>query len=80
MRTLYRTGFSHAWCATATCGEPAPIGRHRYFHKLYALDTVLPDLKRPDKAALKKAMQAHVLAQAVLLGTYQKRAIPAAAI
>jgi hypothetical protein len=34
---------------------------------------VLPDLGRADKAALEKAMQGHVLAQAVLLGTYQKR-------
>jgi phosphatidylethanolamine-binding protein (PEBP) family uncharacterized protein len=34
---------------------------------------VLPDLQRADKAALEKAMQGHILAQAVLLGTYQKR-------
>jgi hypothetical protein len=41
------------------------------FHKLYALDTVLPDLGRPTKAQLEKAMQGHVLAQAELVGTYQ---------
>jgi phosphatidylethanolamine-binding protein (PEBP) family uncharacterized protein len=41
--------------------------------ELYALDTVLPDLKRRNKAALEKAMQGHILAQAVLIGTYQKR-------
>jgi Raf kinase inhibitor-like YbhB/YbcL family protein len=54
-------------------GGPCPtVGRHRYFHKLYARDIVLPDLKRPDNAALEKAMEGHILAQAVLIGTYQK--------
>ena len=58
----------------AAYGGPCPpVGRHRYFHKLYALDTVLPDLKNPSKAALEKAMQGHVLTHAELIGTYQKR-------
>jgi Raf kinase inhibitor-like YbhB/YbcL family protein len=58
----------------AAYGGPCPpVGRHRYFHKLYALDTVMPDLKTPTKAALEKAMQGHVLAHAELIGTYQKR-------
>jgi Raf kinase inhibitor-like YbhB/YbcL family protein len=58
----------------AAYGGPCPpVGRHRYFHKLYALDTVLPDLKKPSKAVLEKAMQGHVLAHAELIGTYQKR-------
>jgi len=58
----------------AAYGGPCPpVGRHRYFHKLYALDTVLPDLKGPSKAALEKAMQGHVLMHAELIGTYQKR-------
>jgi len=61
------------WGRTGFGGPCPPIGRHRYFHKLYALDTTLPDLKRPKKAALEKAMQGHILAQAVLIGTYQKR-------
>ena len=61
------------WKRAGYGGPCPPIGRHRYFHKLYALATVLPDLGRPDKAALEKAMQGHILAQAVLLGTYQKR-------
>ena len=57
----------------AAYGGPCPpVGRHRYFHKLYALDTVLPDLKGPSKAALEKAMQGHVLAHAELIGTYQR--------
>jgi Raf kinase inhibitor-like YbhB/YbcL family protein len=61
------------WGRTGYGGPCPPVGRHRYFHKLYALDTVLPDLKRPNKAALEKAMNGHVLAQAALIGTYQKR-------
>ena len=61
------------WGRTGYGGPCPPIGRHRYFHRLYALDTVLPDLRRPNKAALEKAMQGHILAQAVLIGTYQKR-------
>jgi hypothetical protein len=60
------------WKRTGYGGPCPPIGRHRYFHKLYALDTVLPDLKHPTKAALEKAMAGHVLAQAELVGTYQK--------
>ncbi|HZV53508.1 MAG TPA: YbhB/YbcL family Raf kinase inhibitor-like protein [Rhodocyclaceae bacterium] len=57
---------------TAWGGPCPPIGRHRYFHKLYALDVILPDLKRPTKAVLEKAIAGHVLAEAHLMGTYQK--------
>ena len=53
-------------------GPCPPIGRHRYFHKLYALDTVLPDLGKPNKAALEQAMRGHVIEKAELIGTYQK--------
>ncbi len=60
------------WKRTGYGGPCPPIGRHRYFHKLYALDAMLPDLKQPTKDQLLKAMQGHVLAQAELLGTYQK--------
>ena len=52
-------------------GPCPPIGRHRYFLKLYALDTTL-DLDRPTKAELEAAMKGHVLGQAELIGTYQK--------
>lgn len=54
-------------------GPCPPIGRHRYFHKLYALDISLPDLGAPTKAELEKAMQDHVLARAELVGTYEKK-------
>jgi Raf kinase inhibitor-like YbhB/YbcL family protein len=53
-------------------GPCPPIGRHRYFHKLYALDVVLPDLKKPHKPDVEKAMKGHIIGQAVLIGTYQK--------
>jgi len=61
------------WKRTGYGGPCPPIGRHRYFHKLYALDVVLPDLGRPTKARLEEALKDHVLAQAELLGTYQKK-------
>jgi Raf kinase inhibitor-like YbhB/YbcL family protein len=54
-------------------GPCPPIGRHRYFHKLYALDVVLPDLRKPTKAALETAMRGHIIGQTELIGTYQKR-------
>ncbi|HXG45674.1 MAG TPA: YbhB/YbcL family Raf kinase inhibitor-like protein [Gemmatimonadales bacterium] len=60
------------WKRTGYGGPCPPIGRHRYFFKLYALDTVLPDLGRPTKARLEEAMAGHVLARAELMGTYQK--------
>ncbi|SFP48044.1 YbhB/YbcL family Raf kinase inhibitor-like protein [Pseudomonas borbori] len=60
------------WRKTCYGGPCPPIGTHRYFHKLYALDCVLADLGRPTKAQLESAMQGHVLAQAELIGTYCK--------
>ena len=60
------------WKRTGYGGPCPPIGRHRYFHKLYALDTVLTGLARPDKAALEAAMEGHIIEQAVLMGTYKK--------
>jgi hypothetical protein len=61
------------WKKTGYGGPCPPIGRHRYFFKLYALDAVLEDLHRPAKAALERALAGHVLGQAELIGTYQKR-------
>jgi Raf kinase inhibitor-like YbhB/YbcL family protein len=61
------------WKRTDYGGPCPPIGRHRYFHKLYALDTVLTELGAPDKATLEKAMQGHILGQAELIGTYQRQ-------
>ena len=58
------------WKRTGYGGPCPPIGRHRYYHKLYALDAVLPDLGKPTKAKLEKAIQGHVLAKAEVIGTY----------
>jgi Raf kinase inhibitor-like YbhB/YbcL family protein len=60
------------WGRTGYGGPCPPIGRHRYFHKLYALDVLLPDLGTPTKAELERAMQGHVLAHAELVGTYER--------
>lgn len=60
------------WRRTGYGGPCPPIGTHRYFHKLYALDTVLPDLGQPSKAQLERAMHGHVLQQTELLGRYHK--------
>jgi len=61
------------WKKTGYGGPCPPIGEHRYFHKLYALDTVLPDLKRPTKEKLEKAMKGHILSKAELIGLYQRK-------
>ncbi len=54
-------------------GPCPPIGVHRYFFKLYALDTEL-NLSAPTKPDLLRAMEGHILAQAELMGTYIKAA------
>jgi len=61
------------WKRTGWGGPCPPIGRHRYFFKLYALDAELPDLGRPTKAQLEQAMEGHVVEKAELVGTYQKK-------
>jgi Raf kinase inhibitor-like YbhB/YbcL family protein len=62
----------NSWNRTGYGGPCPPIGRHRYFHKLYALDTLLELSGKPTKKALEAAMQGHVIGQAELVGTYQK--------
>jgi len=64
---------SNDWKRTGYGSPCPPVGRHRYFFKLYALDVRLPDLGAPDKATLLAAMQGHVIAEAQLIATYQKR-------
>ena len=60
------------WHRTAWGGPCPPIGRHRYFFKLYALDRPL-GVTRPTKLQLEHAMAGHVLADATLMGTYEKQ-------
>ena len=61
------------WQRTGYGGPCPPVGRHRYFFKLHALDAVLPDLGPATKARLEQAMRGHVLAHAELIGTYEKK-------
>jgi Raf kinase inhibitor-like YbhB/YbcL family protein len=61
------------WKRAGYGGPCPPIGRHRYYFKLYALDTTLGDLgKEARKPDVEKAMQGHILGQATLMGTYEK--------
>jgi Raf kinase inhibitor-like YbhB/YbcL family protein len=60
------------WKRTGYGGPCPPIGRHRYFHKLFALSVLLGDLGRPTAAQLAAALKPHLLAQSVLVGTYQR--------
>ncbi len=60
------------WGRTGYGGPCPPIGRHRYFHKLYALSEALPDLGKPTKAQLESAMRGKILARAELIGLYQR--------
>lgn len=56
-------------------GPCPPIGRHRYYFRLLALDRLLPSLgPMADRADLERAMAGHVLGTAVLMGTYARRA------
>jgi Raf kinase inhibitor-like YbhB/YbcL family protein len=61
------------WERTRYGGPCPPVGRHRYYHRLYALDVALADLRRPTRARLLAAMRGHVIAEAELVGTYRKR-------
>ena len=60
------------WNNSCYEGACPPIGRHRYFHKLYALDATLTGMTRPTKAVVEAAMKGHVIAEATLMGTYVK--------
>lgn len=51
---------------------PPPGKPHRYFCKLYALDTALALKPRATEAQVLKAMEGHVLAETSLMGSYQR--------
>lgn len=61
------------WKKTGYGGPCPPIGSHRYFHKLYALDVVLPDFHGPTKKQLEKAMEGHILEKAEFIGVYERK-------
>ena len=60
------------WGKPVYGGPCPPIGRHRYFFKIHALDTSLTGLSSPSKADLEKAMKGYVVDSGELMGTYQK--------
>lgn len=53
-------------------GPCPPIGEHRYFFKLFALGTRLGFPPGKNKSSILRAMDGHVLAEAVLMGTYAR--------
>lgn len=59
------------WKREGWNGPCPPVGQHRYFFKLYALDTALPDLGLATKNKVLQAMIGHVLDEAQLMATYQ---------
>jgi len=60
------------WGRPGYGGPCPPIGLHRYFFKLFALDLVLPDLRQPTKLDLETAMSGHILERVEIIGTYEK--------
>ena len=60
-------GGSSGW--TAPC---PPIGRHRYYHRLFALDAMLDVAAGAKRAELERAIEGHVLGEAVVMGTYSR--------
>jgi Raf kinase inhibitor-like YbhB/YbcL family protein len=61
------------WGEAGYGGPAPPIGRHRYFFRLFALDTTLPDEPGLSRAQLERRMQGHVIATAELVGMYASR-------
>lgn len=64
----------NSWKKKVWGGPCPPIGRHRYFFKLFALDKTLGDLHEPKLKTIMKAMDSHILKKAELMGTYEKKA------
>ncbi len=60
------------WKKSGWGGPSPPIGRHRYFFRLFALDVVLPRIGRPTKTNLEQEMKGHILASTELVGTYSR--------
>lgn len=61
------------WHRTGYGGPCPPVGRHRYFFKLYALSEDLGNLGKVTKAALVERMKGKILEEAQVLGTYEKK-------
>lgn len=62
----------NSWNAYGYGGPCPPSGTHRYFFKVYALDTVLPESSGMTKTKLLEAMAGHILAEGELMGTFSR--------
>ena len=62
----------NSWGRVGYGGPCPPAGTHRYFFRLYALDTQLDLPAGKDKKQVLKAMEGHILAQAELMGTFTR--------
>ncbi|MBI2653981.1 YbhB/YbcL family Raf kinase inhibitor-like protein [Candidatus Woesearchaeota archaeon] len=63
----------NSWGRTGYGGPCPPSGTHRYFFKLYALDTELNLPEGTTKKEIERAMQGYIIAQAQLIGLYKRR-------
>ncbi|MFZ3231845.1 MAG: YbhB/YbcL family Raf kinase inhibitor-like protein [Pseudobdellovibrio sp.] len=60
------------WKRSTWGGPCPPIGKHRYFYKLYAVDTILNFFTVPTKKQIEEAMNNHILGKSELVGLYEK--------
>jgi Raf kinase inhibitor-like YbhB/YbcL family protein len=63
---------TNSWGRTGYGGPCPPGGTHRYFFKLYALDTLLDLDPESNKESVLEAIEGHILGEAVLMGTYSR--------
>ena len=68
----YGVAGKNSWGRTGYGGPCPPSGTHRYFFKLYALDTILNLPEGSTKKDLERAMQGHIISQVQLMGTYKR--------
>ena len=70
--SILGTAGKNSWSRTAYGGPCPPSGTHRYFFKVYALDTRLNLQEGASKEEIEAAMKEHILAEAQLVGLYRK--------
>jgi Raf kinase inhibitor-like YbhB/YbcL family protein len=63
----------NSWRRSGYGGPCPPGGTHRYFFKLYALDTMLDLAASTSKKQLLQAIEGHILAQTELMGVYTRQ-------
>jgi len=66
-------GGKNSWGKTGYGGPCPPSGTHRYFFKLYALDTELDLQEGAAKKGIESAMEGHIIEKTELIGTYKRR-------